>query len=60
MVGARASAGVELGWSRRIHMLAALGFCLGLVAHIIVMLFFAGYAADGGPIYWWHITAWGG
>ena len=60
MVGARASAGVELGWSRRIHMLAALGFYLGLAAHIIVMLFFAGYAADGGPIYWWHITAWGG
>lgn len=60
MVGVRAGAGVELGWSRRIHMLAALGFYLGLVAHIIVMLFFAGYAADGGPINWWHITAWGG
>jgi hypothetical protein len=60
MIGARASAGVVLGWSRRIHMLAALGFYLGLVAHIIVVLFFAGYAADGGVIDWWYITAWGG
>lgn len=60
MIGARASAGTGLGWSRRIHMLAALGFYLGLVAHIIVVLFFAGYAADGGVIDWWYITAWGG
>ena len=60
MVGARASAGAALSWSRRIHMLAALGFYLGLVSHIVVILFFAGYAADGGPIDWWYITAWGG
>ena len=59
MVGARAGAGALLGWSRRIHMLAALGFYLGLLAHVIVVLFFAGYAADGEPIDWWHITAWG-
>ena len=59
MIGARTSAGVGLGWSRRIHMLAALGFYLGLVAHIVVVLFFAGYAADGGAIDWWYITAWG-
>ena len=60
MVGARAGAGAVLAWSRRIHMLAALAFYLGLIAHIIVMLFFAGYAADGGEIDWWYITAWGG
>ena len=60
LVGARASASKELGWSRRLHMLAALGFYLGLLAHVIVMLFFAGYAAGGEPIDWWHITAWGG
>lgn len=59
MIGARASAGIELGWSRRIHMLAAFGFYLGLVSHVIVVLFFAGYAADGGSIDWWHITDWG-
>ena len=59
MVGARAGAGRLLAWSRRVHMLAALGFYLGLLAHVVVVLFFAGYAAGGGPIDWWHITAWG-
>ncbi len=60
MVGARASAGRELAWARRIHMLIASVFYLGLFAHVIVMLFFAGYAADGGSIDWWYISAWGG
>jgi hypothetical protein len=60
MVGARSSVAVELRWARRIHMLAALGFYLGLLAHVIVVLFFAGYAADGGEIGWWHISDWGG
>jgi hypothetical protein len=40
-------------------MLAALGFYLGLISHIIVMLFFAGYAAGGDVIDWWYITDWG-
>jgi hypothetical protein len=60
LVGARAGAGAALAWSRRIHMLVALGFYLGLLAHVVVVLFFAGYAADGGPVDWWHVTAWGG
>jgi hypothetical protein len=59
MVGARAAVGAELRWSRRIHMLAALVFYLGLIAHVVVVLFFAGYAAAGGEIDWWYITAWG-
>ena len=59
MVGARAAADVGLRWSRRVHMLAALGFYLGLIAHVIVVLFFAGYAAGGGELDWWYITAWG-
>ena len=41
-------------------MLIALLFYLGLLAHVVVVLFFAGYAAHGGAIDWWHITAWGG
>jgi len=40
-------------------MLAALGFYLGLIAHLVVMLLFAGYAAGGADIDWWYITAWG-
>ena len=60
LVGARASVSRELGWSRRIHMLVALAFYLGLLAHVIVVLFFAGYAAGGETINWWYITDWGG
>jgi len=59
MVGARQSAGSTLAWSRRIHMLAALLFYLGLISHIIIILFFAGYAAGGDAIDWWYITDWG-
>jgi len=60
MVGARVGAGIGLRWSRRLHMAAALAFYAGLLTHIIVVLFFAGYAAGGEPIGWWHVTAWGG
>ena len=60
MVGARADADPGLAWARRIHMLIAAAFYLGLLAHVIVVLFFAGYAAGDGPVDWWHVTAWGG
>ena len=53
LVGARNSADRGLAWARRIHLLVATGFYFGLIAHVIVVLFFAGYAADGGPIDWW-------
>jgi len=59
MVGVRQAAGTIRGWSRRIHMVAAVLFYGGLLAHIIVVLFFAGYAAGEGEIGWWYITAWG-
>lgn len=60
LVGARGSAERGLAWARRIHMLIASAFYLGLVLHVVVVLFFAGYAADGESINWWYITAWGG
>ncbi|MDH5353146.1 MAG: hypothetical protein OEY09_01775 [Gammaproteobacteria bacterium] len=59
MIGARQGAGLIMAWSRRLHMLAATLFFLGLLAHVIVVLFFAGYAAGDGEIDWWYITAWG-
>ena len=59
MVGARQAAGRIRGWSRRIHMAVAVLFYGGLLAHIIVVLFFAGYVAGDGEIDWWYITAWG-
>ena len=59
MVGARQSAGLVMAWSRRLHMLVASLFYLGLISHVIVVLFFAGYAAGGDEITWWYITDWG-
>lgn len=43
---------------RLLHRLLAWGFLAGLIMHILIVLFFAGYVADGGEIYWWHFTAW--
>ena len=45
-------------WWRPLHLLLAWLFLAGMIIHIIVVTFFAGYAADGGDIYWWHVTAW--
>jgi hypothetical protein len=59
MVGARQAAGALLAWSRRIHILAAVLFYAGLLTHIIIVLFFAGYAAGDGDIDWWYVTDWG-
>ena len=59
IVGARQAAGRLLGWSRRIHLLAAALFYAGLLAHIIIVLFFAGYVAGGEQINWWYVTDWG-
>lgn len=59
MIGARQSAGLVVAWSRRLHMIAASLFYLGLIAHVIVVIFFAGYAAGDGEINWWYLTAWG-
>lgn len=59
LVGARQRAGWLLRAWRRVHIAAAVIFGLGMLAHIIVMLFFAGYAADGGVIDWWYFTDWG-
>ncbi len=59
LVGGRISAPFVLRWARRWHLLIATLFFIGLLVHVITVLFFAGYVADGGDITWWHITAWG-
>ena len=60
LIGARQAAGTLLAWSRRIHLLAAALFYAGLLIHIVIVLFFAGYAAGGAKIDWWYIADWGG
>ncbi|MFT5113760.1 MAG: hypothetical protein ACI8P9_003092 [Parasphingorhabdus sp.] len=60
MIGSRSNVDPLLRWSRRLHMTAALLFYMGLITHVVIVVFFAGYASDGGEITWWYITAWGG
>ncbi|MDR9432854.1 MAG: hypothetical protein RI539_04805 [Spiribacter sp.] len=55
----RHKAGLLVAFWRRTHVALALLFLIALVAHVIIVLFFAGYAAGDGPIDWWHITALG-
>ena len=59
LVGARGRAGLVLSYARQVHILVAGIFYLSLLAHVVVMLFFAGYAAKGGEAYWWHFASWG-
>ncbi len=59
LVGARRKAGRMLSLWRRVHIVAAILFFLGVAAHVVVVTFFAGYSAAGRPIEWWHIAAWG-
>jgi hypothetical protein len=60
LVGARRQAGWVLGYWRRLHIALASLLLAGMVLHVVLVLFFAGYLAQGGEIDWWHITAWGG
>ncbi len=60
LLGTRAAVSVQQAWWRPLHMALAWLFVLGVVIHVITVTFFAGYVADGGPITWWHIKAWGG
>ncbi len=55
---ARAGLGpAQAGW-RLAHRLLAWAFLGGLAAHIVIVMWFAGYVADGGPVYWLHFARW--
>jgi hypothetical protein len=58
LVGARQSVGAAQAWWRSLHMALAGIFIAGLITHIVVVTFFAGYVAEGRDIYWWHLAAW--
>ena len=45
-------------WWRPLHLALAAAFVAGVVIHVVMVTFFAGYVADGGPVTWWHVTAW--
>lgn len=59
LVGRR-EAGLVLAFWRRTHIALAALFVAGVLAHVGLVLFFAGYVAGDGPVDWWHVTAWGG
>jgi hypothetical protein len=59
LIGARRRAGALLARWRMLHMLVAWVLVLGVLVHVVTVLFFAGYVAEGRPIDWWHITDWG-
>ncbi|MEZ5742050.1 MAG: hypothetical protein R3E68_23180 [Burkholderiaceae bacterium] len=56
--GARRSVPFVRAWWRPLHLALAWLFLAGLLVHLIVVTFFAGYVTDG-QIYWWHLAAWG-
>lgn len=60
LLGVRAAVSRPQAWWRPLHMALAWVFVLGVVIHVVTVTFFAGYVADGGPITWWHLRAWGG
>lgn len=58
LIGERASVGPLQAYWRRFHIALAWVFLVALVAHVVVVTFFAGYSAGEGEIYWWHLTRW--
>lgn len=58
LMGMRRAVRIDQAYWRLLHLAVAYLFVLGLVIHVVTVTFFAGYVADGGPITWWHITAW--
>ena len=57
-MGSRRTVGALQAWWRPLHLLLAAAFVAGVIIHIVMVTFFAGYVADGGPVTWWHVTAW--
>ena len=55
LLGARGDASWLLAHWRRAHIVVAVLFFVGLLAHVIVVTFFAGYVAGTSDIYWWHL-----
>lgn len=58
LLGARGSVGAPQAWWRPLHIVTAALFLAGLVTHVVVVTFFAGYVAEGRAITWWHVSAW--
>lgn len=40
------------------HIAAACILLAGMILHVVLVLFFAGYVAGGEPVPWWHVANW--
>jgi hypothetical protein len=60
VMGQRASVTPAQAWWRMVHLVLAAVFVAGLTVHVVLVTFFAGWVADGGDVYWWHLSRWGG
>ncbi|MEZ5816485.1 MAG: hypothetical protein R3D44_05340 [Hyphomicrobiaceae bacterium] len=58
LMGVRQSVGPAQAWWRALHLALAAVFVGGLLIHVLLVTFFAGYVAGNRPIDWWHVTAW--
>ena len=58
LMGTRRSVSFAQGFWRPLHMAMGWIFLAGMAVHIVVVLFFAGWAAGDREITWWHLTAW--
>ena len=55
LMGTRRRAGRIQAWWRPLHLVVSVLFLAGMLLHIILVLFFAGYVAGSEEVYWWHI-----
>jgi len=58
LMGTREMVGAEQAYWRPLHLALAYLFVIGVIIHIITVTFFAGYVANYGDIYWWHLAEW--
>ncbi|MEE9256086.1 MAG: hypothetical protein V3V56_02845 [bacterium] len=58
LLGTREAVSISQAYWRWVHIALAYLFVLGLIGHVVVVTFFAGYVSGGREIYWRHITAW--
>ncbi|MCY3983927.1 MAG: hypothetical protein OXE85_08435 [Roseovarius sp.] len=58
IVSAHFTVNPVLRFWRVVHMSAAYLLLAGMVLHIVLVTFFAGYVSGGENIHWWHVTEW--
>ncbi|MCH9673547.1 MAG: hypothetical protein K0U93_19060 [Gammaproteobacteria bacterium] len=58
LLGTNTTVSTRQAYWRLAHQLLAWSFLVGLLVHVVLVTWFAGYVADGRSVYWWHLAAW--